>query len=563
MKKYFLLTKILLKSGISSIEQGKKKRKRLINIKSKLLYLLIGICFLPLLVALFFAGKEGYELLSQIGQEGVVIGIICAIASIMTFVFGISIVISVFYFSSDIEYLLPLPIKPYQIVASKFTVTLFYEYITTFVIAAPPLIGYGYASSAGIIYWIIVLFTILLLPIVPLVYGGVISIVLMRFLKRAKNRDILTIVISIFIMVLALGFNTMTNTFSSMSSEAVMDLLIKGNNSLLEVINRVFPNFILIEKALIDGDIIMLLLFMVTVLLFVIVFLFIAKLLYFKGASGISSTSSKRKALTKEQSFKIIRKRKVLYTYTVKELKLLFRTPMYFMNCVMMSIIWPVFLLIPVAAGVFGGSFGISSLKEILLGSLESGQSIVSGIIFLVVFGITVLITSFNFTAGTGISREGKSFFVMKYIPISFEKQIFAKILSGILISLIGTTLYIIIAMFVLNFPLWITLLSGILSFFTCVIFTYIQIITDLIRPKLKWETEQAAIKQNFNTMIELFFSVILGGGVCLLSVFLYGKLNISVVLIVVFAIVFLIIITFVAHKMITKFGAKRLYSLE
>ena len=47
------------------------------------------------------------------------------------------------------------------------------------------------------------------------------------------------------------------------------------------------------------------------------------------------------------------------------------------MNCVMMSIIWPVFLLIPVAAGVFGGGFGISSLKEVLLGSLESGQSIV------------------------------------------------------------------------------------------------------------------------------------------------------------------------------------------
>ena len=79
-----------------------------------------------------------------------------------------------------------------------------------------------------------------------------------------------------------------------------------------------------------------------------------------------------------------------------------------------------------------------------------------------------------------------------------------------------------------------------------------------MIRPKLKWETEQAAIKQNFNTMIELFFSVILGGGVCLLSVFLYGKLNISVVLIVVFAIVFLIIITFVAHKNDYKIWSKK-----
>jgi hypothetical protein len=102
MKKYLLLTKTLLKTGLSKGENTKKKK---FQIKSKLMYLLVFICFIPWMIALFFAGSEGYNLLSGIGQEGVVIGLICSISGIVTFVFGVSIIISVFV-ASGLSYLL-------------------------------------------------------------------------------------------------------------------------------------------------------------------------------------------------------------------------------------------------------------------------------------------------------------------------------------------------------------------------------------------------------------------------------------------------------------------------
>jgi ABC-2 type transport system permease protein len=142
--------------------------------------------FIPWMIALFFAGSEGYNLLSGIGQEGVVIGLICSISGIVTFVFGVSIIISVFYYSNDLEYILPLPFTSTQIVAAKFTVTLLYEYLTTFILLVPILVGYGWASEAGISYWILAVIAFLLIPVVPLIYGGIISMVIMMFQKKQK-----------------------------------------------------------------------------------------------------------------------------------------------------------------------------------------------------------------------------------------------------------------------------------------------------------------------------------------------------------------------------------------
>ena len=411
MKIYLILTKILLKSGISNTENKNKKKKR-IQIKSKLLYLFVFICLIPLLIALFLLGKEGYNLMNQVGQEGVVIGLLIAVSGIMTFIFGISIVISVFYYTSDLEYLLPLPIKPYQIVASKFTITLLYEYITTTVIMAPVLIGYGYASSAGVVYYLIALFAVLLVPVVPLVYGGILAMLIMRIFKKAKNRDLMTMVLSLFIMVIALGINSMSNIFANMNPDAIIKLLMNGNNSLVSIVNGAFPNFIIIEKALINGDLLMLLLFMITIAAFIVVFLWLAKFLYFKGASGMSETNAKRKAMSKEETFKVVRRRSIIYTYTVKELKLIFRSPMYFMNCVMIAIVWPILFIIPIASGIIGRGGQGKNISDVsgLISSFGANKSLTIALCILAVFVVTIFVTSMNFTVGTSISREGKKF---------------------------------------------------------------------------------------------------------------------------------------------------------
>ncbi len=94
-------------------------------------------------------------------------------------------------------------------------------------------------------------------------------------------------------------------------------------------------------------------------------------------------------------------------------------------------------------------------------------------------------------------------------------------------------------------------------------LFNYIQIFIDFLRPKLNWENEQAALKQNFNTFLEMLIVILLGAGIGIIGVLLYIKTGISIYVLGVGMVVFLFITTIVVAKLIALWGAKELYSLE
>jgi hypothetical protein len=61
---------------------------------------------------------------------------------------------SSFYFSKDVESLLPLPLKPRQIVGAKFLAVAAYEYLITAAIFLPIMIIYGIKSASGVLFYI-------------------------------------------------------------------------------------------------------------------------------------------------------------------------------------------------------------------------------------------------------------------------------------------------------------------------------------------------------------------------------------------------------------------------
>lgn len=565
MKTYFLLTKVLLKSGLGSFnDQSKnKKRRRLSGIKGKLLYLFVFVCCLPFMFSLFMAGREGYLLMHTIEQEGVIVNLICIAGSLLTFIFGMAVVISVYYYTSDIEYLLPLPLKPYQIVAAKFTVTLLYEYLTVILFILPPLIGYGAAMHGGIVYWISMVLAILLLPIVPLIYASIVSMLIMLVFKKAKNRDFLTVTTSLVAIIAVLGINGLSSSFSSMTQQDLARLLADGNNSLSGAVNILFPNLVLLENALIFQNIFNLLFFCITIVLFIAVFIFLAKILYFKGVIGMVQTSSKRKRISEEQSRKIVRKNNALKTYIFKELKLLVRTPIYFLNCVLISFVWPIIFLIPmVTSSISQGGGGFGEILDFIQ-SMAADVELVSTFCILTVVGISIFVSAINFGAGTSISREGKNVFFMKYIPMPYKQQIFAKVMSSVVINVITTTVYCLIAMLILRMPIFAIIVSTILSFLSCFIFGYLTIVVDLIRPKLTWENEQSAIKQNFNTVAEMLLSLIVGGILVVSGILAYTKLHLSIYVIGIAACIVFLALALLLHKLVLAFGDKKLRQLS
>ncbi|GCD08420.1 putative ABC transporter permease subunit [Clostridium tagluense] len=518
MSKFIALTKVLLKTGTGSSSSKKNKNK----IKGLLLGLILVLAFTPMAIGFGEFIFAAYDGLHQIGQEAVILGFGLSIVSVVIFFFGIFYAMSIFYFSMDVENLLPLPFKPWHIMGAKFTVVLIYEYLTEIIFFAPTLIAYGIKSGGGVLYYIYGVIIFLLLPIVPLVIASVINMIIMRFTNIARNKDRFRLVGGLIAMGFGVGINIYVQKFSQdLSGAEITEMFSKGNNSLVELATKMFPSTKIAVNSLINTNnikgIINLILFIAITLAAVMIFIILGQALYFKGVMGVSETSSKRKTLSSKELTNNTTQNSSLKIYILKELKILFRTPIYFMNCVLMNFLWPIFLLIP----IFAQKGGSGQLKE-LTGFLQNGKS--TGIVLGVFFAFMVFSSSSNSIATTAISREGKNLFMLKYIPMKYKDQLMAKALSAVVLGVAGMLMISILALILLKLPLDLVLLMIIVGLLGILFTSFIGIFIDLNFPKLQWDTEQEAVKRNFNVMISMIICIALGG----LTVFMIIKFELT-----------------------------------
>ena len=96
----------------------------------------------------------------------------------------------------------------------------------------------------------------------------------------------------------------------------------------------------------------------------------------------------------------------------------------------------------------------------------------------------------------------------MKIIPMSIMTQLHAKVATGIFYSIFGIIVVLAMLSYFVMLPIPLFLTSIVLALIAVVFINYFSILIDVLRPKLVWESEQAAVKQNMNflfTMIPSF----------------------------------------------------------
>lgn len=503
------------------------------QIKGILLTIVVIAAFLPMVAGIGTLAYGGYGMLAEIQQEGLILSLGLSVVSMAVFFFGIFYVMSVFYFSKDIESLLPLPLRPSEILAAKFTVVLCYEYLTELVFLAPVLIGFGIAAKSGLLYYLYGILIFLTVPLLPLVYASILSMLAMRFTGMAKNRDRFRIIGGVVAMAVAVGVNAVITSLSSanMGPEELQRLMDQGNNSYVGIVSGIFFSNRFAVMALLYNEslkgLVNLILFVLICILFVMLFLSMGEGIYFKGVVGMSESFSRRKRFSGTELEKASRQGSALRAYTMKELKLLFRTPVYFMNCVLMNFIFPVFFLIPFIAKP-------EDMKMLRTLSADIAVGKMSGIVLAAAFGISVFVATTNGITASAISREGTGIFVCKYLPVSYKTQIMAKVLSGMSMSAVGTVSMLLAASFLIAMPPLLILLIVISSLLGITFSSFAGILIDLNFPKLVWDNEQKAVKQNFNVVLNMLAGIVLAGITVFISIALHFTLMMTFLLIVV-----------------------------
>ena len=248
MSKIWTLTKALLKLNYADFITDKKKRWAYVFSFAAILF--VGFLLFGSIT------HAMYEGMIHLGQDpGMIIAMGLAIASIWVFLMSITNILTVFYYSNDIEMLLPLPLKPAQIISAKFLTVLITQYVMSSFILLPIFITYGLKSGAFITYYIYMIFIYLLFPIVPLVLASLLMTVIMRYTNIAKNKDRGNIFIGIVSILFIVGINVFLQwkNKSSFSEDAIADYLANNQSSLLVQMTNYFPTTYFGAVALVEN----------------------------------------------------------------------------------------------------------------------------------------------------------------------------------------------------------------------------------------------------------------------------------------------------------------------
>lgn len=527
------LTKIFLKSAYQDVNIINKETKK-INKRSVFVWLILIVS-----LALFYISNEIIKALVSSGYPEVFLSIYFLVLAIFIMFQTILVCTNIFYFSKDIELILPFPIKPVNLLIAKFNTLICTLYVSEAIFGIIPICIYGILTHSTFLFYIYAVLIFIFFPVFLALVLSIIMMFVMKISKFIKNKEIFQTIITLLLVtsIFIVEYNVINNIFIQNKEIEIVennfqiaDKLIEFNNK-IETSNKLFlvinPAVKVLKNSNLQNIFEIIKIILIDFITFII-FIFIGKKTYLKdilkNTSYLIKTSNKGINLYKKCKKNIIFK-----AYIKKEFKNLFRNSMVFMQCVypmiisLITVIIISIILLPKLNEILNNP----DIKQ-LIGNLEFDLSIV----YIILSGIQVLFM-ISPASLTSISRDGKNAGFMKYIPISYFRQILYKGLPQIFINSISVI--IIIGILYCAFPsigIVNVLLVFISSMILNVLNSYSMIIVDLLNPKLEWDSEYEILKQNNNRYFQYAFTVIIILILVYLNKVLEGiNLNLSIII--------------------------------
>lgn len=495
-----------MKKITSIIIKNSKRQEKQETIKEKILSVIAFlIVFLSLAITMIVTSIYVTKELAKINQEYTFINILLLMNFIILFGKSIFESLNALYFSKDLKILLRMPIKSKDIVNGKLINMILSEYQMETIMLAIPMIVYGILTKAGALFYTYMIIILAILPIIPIVIISTIISIIMRFTNIIKNKtEVMYIAIIASLIALDLlftGFNHNINFSIAEFKETVFRI----NGISEEIANR----FVLIKptmNTLINYNNIVglrnCILYILESIVTYIVGVFIISKVYLKGAIGTTINSQKANKANKRLTIEDFKKKDKKKTYLSKEIKVIARTPIFCIQCLIIPIIYPLAIMMVVAfAVVISKIIGVDLISD-LMNKMNTSQM---AMIFIAVGEVFFMM---NFCSIIGISKESKSAILTKTIPIGFKTQFNLKTYLGKTMNLLSA-LIITFAYFQATKNLTQTIVMFTILYLLDSIGEKIKLYIDSRKPQVDWDNEYSMMKQNTNIMNVLFKTLI------------------------------------------------------
>ena len=366
------------------------------------------------------------------------------------------------------------------------------------------------------------------------IYGFMILI--LTLVPKFRNKGLITSVATILIFILVICYSMFSSRIGMM-----IDMGDQATAPVLQMIRltaQKAPWLLFITSAL-SGNVLSSIIMLAFSALFIFVIVPLLAPAYIKTLNGFSDVKSKKISAEKAHVVisKEIKSNSVFSTLFVRDVRTIFREPSFFGNGPLMLLLVPVlfavsFLISLTAAKNTNLGEIQQQLKQIFLGM--EPQEILSFKYYLTLgfTAITVFMGNSTSIAATSFSREGKSLYDLKAMPIEPDTIVLVKFCHALMYCIIAALImgvFLVAGVNLLGLPLTaievaeIFIKYTVISLIISLVLIFTEMFIDTVNPKLLWENPTAAFKQNVNAVVSSFVSMGVVG-LCVVLMFVFPK---------------------------------------
>jgi ABC-2 type transport system permease protein len=439
------------------------------------------------------------------GAPWMYFGIFMIASFSFVFLFSIFETKSELFECKDNELLLSMPIKPRDIVASRISVVLIYNYIEELIIMLPCILFYAIFSKGDIVGIIGGLFVILLIPLLATAISSAVGYIVALISKKIKKNSFVTLAIAVvFMFVYMYGYSAIAEKANEFL--ATSHMITPADSPLLYFIGSaaVFKPISIIALTVLSIGI--------ALLAYVVISKSYIKI--------VTDRKGEKRRVYKEEKLK---SKGTLSALTYKELKRFFSSATYMINTgfgLIFGIILAVFALIK-----------RDSLAEII--KMLSGEFALSSpedIICPIMIVALVFISGFTTISSCALSLEGENLWIIKTLPVRVRDVMLSKALPHIMVSLPATVISSILLIIASGAPIRYWPLFILTPISANVFSAFLGLVINVAFPKFEYDNEAQPIKQSVAVFLVMIIQLLIGlavlGLTFVLSIFGFGFLS-------------------------------------
>ena len=464
------------------------------------------------------------DMMVPLKLEFAVLTIFGLLISLITLIEGIYKSGSLLFNCKDDDLLLSLPIKRNTILFIRIFKFYIFELLYNSLFLLPAIIVYAAWMHPSFTYYFSSLIALLLLPIVPILLSCIIGFVIASLSSRFKGKNMFQ---TLFSTIFLLGILYVTYNIDKWISN-IHENVSNINDAIMRLYYPVGAYISLVN----DFDIKVLVIYIFSHILIIFIIVFVLGKVYFKINSGF------KRVITNHNNKYIVRSSSKMVAFVRKELNKFFSTPVFVTNAgfgLVLFILTCIFF-----------SVKYNDLVSIVNAGYNIDISFIEKSLPSIMFGIVCFGTFMTSITSSMISLEGRTFNILKSLPIRPIEIVLYKVIASLVIIipciLIGDIIVFVRFKFDIISILLILIASILLPFIT----ELIGIIVNLKYPKIDYVNDTEVVKQSMSSLVSTFIGM---GLVAITVILLYKMLDMGIgnhlillIFLIIYGIVFLVL---------------------